>query len=68
MSHTAAEGIPRFLSAPGELGARIWAHDWDGTPLGPISGWPHSLKTVINLMLNSPQPMWMGWGEQVTFL
>ncbi|WP_211923160.1 ATP-binding protein [Duganella radicis] len=57
-----------FLSAPGELGARIWAYDWQNTPLGPISGWPHSLKTVINLMLNSPQPMWMGWGEQVTFL
>ncbi|NVM77166.1 signal transduction histidine kinase [Duganella sp. SG902] len=57
-----------FLNAPGELGARIWAHDWGNTPLGPIDGWPHSLKTVINLMLNSPQPMWMGWGEQVTFL
>nr|WP_315251492.1 GAF domain-containing protein [uncultured Duganella sp.] len=62
------EDIPLFLSAPGELGARIWAHDWGGTPLGPIAGWPQSLKTVINLMLNSPQPMWMGWGEQVTFL
>ena len=57
-----------FLSAPGELGARIWAHDWKNTPLGLIASWPHSLKTVINLMLNSPQPMWMGWGEQVTFL
>jgi signal transduction histidine kinase len=50
------------------MGARIWAHDWEGTPLGPIAAWPHSLKTVISLMLNSPQPMWMGWGEQVTFL
>jgi signal transduction histidine kinase len=68
MSMLSAEGIPLFLSAPGELGGRIWAHDWEHTPLGPIAGWPHSLKTVINLMLNSPQPMWIGWGEQVTFL
>jgi signal transduction histidine kinase/DNA-binding response OmpR family regulator len=68
MSTLPASGVPLFLIAPGELGARIWAHDWEHTPLGPIAGWPHSLKTVINLMLNSPQPMWMGWGEQVTFL
>ncbi|NYE60680.1 signal transduction histidine kinase [Duganella sp. 1224] len=68
MSTPPTAGIPLFLSAPGELGARIWAHEWERTPLGPIAGWPHSLKTVINLMLNSPQPMWMGWGEQVTFL
>ncbi|MRW84848.1 response regulator [Pseudoduganella sp. FT26W] len=68
MSTRSPEAIPLFLSAPGELGARIWAHDWERTPLGPIAGWPHSLKTVINLMLNSPQPMWIGWGEQVTFL
>ncbi|MYM67872.1 response regulator [Pseudoduganella sp. FT55W] len=68
MPNSVPHDIPRFLTAPGEMGARIWAHDWESTPLGPIAGWPHSLKTVINLMLNSPQPMWMGWGEQVTFL
>lgn len=68
MSMPVPDDLPLFLSAPGELGARIWAHDWEQTPLGPIASWPHSLKTVINLMLNSPQPMWMGWGEQVTFL
>ncbi|TFW24196.1 ATP-binding protein [Duganella callida] len=60
--------LPRFLAAPGELGALIWAHDWTATPLGPIGAWPNSLKTVISLMLNSPQPMWLGWGEEVTFL
>ena len=58
----------RFLTAPGELGAMISAHDWAGTPLGPIAAWPHSLKTVVSLMLNSPQPMWIGWGDEVTFL
>ncbi|MYM24907.1 response regulator [Duganella sp. FT135W] len=68
MSLSAPHDIPRFLTAPGEMGARIWAHDWASTPLGPIAMWPHSLKTVISLMLNSPQPMWMGWSQQVTFL
>jgi signal transduction histidine kinase len=68
MSTYTPHDVPRFLTASGEMGARIWAHDWAGTPLGPIAAWPYSLKTVISLMLNSPQPMWMGWGEQVTFL
>jgi len=62
------EDIPRFLTAPGELGGLIWAHDWSGTLLGPIAGWPDSLKAIISLMLNSPQPMWLGWGGDVTFL
>ncbi|MYM31343.1 response regulator [Duganella sp. CY15W] len=68
MPAAAPPDIPRFLIAPGELGAMISAHDWAGTPLGPIAEWPHSLKTVVSLMLNSPQPMWIGWGDEVTFL
>ncbi|MQA39156.1 ATP-binding protein [Rugamonas aquatica] len=60
--------IPDFLTAPGVLGAQIQAYDWSQTPLGPIADWPQSLKAVVSLMLSSPQPMWMGWGEQATFL
>jgi signal transduction histidine kinase/ActR/RegA family two-component response regulator len=60
--------IPRFLTAPGQLGAQILAYDWAATPLGPIDTWPQSLKAVVSLMLSSPQPMWLGWGEQATFL
>jgi len=58
----------KFLSAPGQLGGLIAAHDWSNTPLGPISDWPQSLKTAVNLMLSSRQPMWIGWGADITFL
>ncbi len=37
-------------------------------PLGPIAGWPQSLKTSVNLILNSQHPMWIGWGPEATFL
>src|SRR5258707_14709698 len=37
----------------GELGARARAFDWAKTPLGPVSGWAHSLRTTIDLMLAS---------------
>ena len=60
--------LPQFLHAPGLLGAQILAFDWATTPLGAIGDWPPSLKTMVSLMLNSPQPMWIGWGEQATFL
>jgi len=57
-----------FLKGTGTLGQLIFEHDWSSSPLGPISQWPQSLKTAVSLMLNSRQPMWLGWGEQVTFL
>ena len=47
--------------------ALIAAHDWSATPLGPIAGWPQSLKTVIRIMLTSRYAMWMAWGGELTF-
>src|SRR5471032_2740070 len=67
MNSTAPDDI-KFLSAPGQLGGLIAAYDWSQTPLGPISVWPQSLRTAVSLMLSSRQPMWIGWGPQITFL
>jgi len=52
----------------GELGRLIQEYDWSRTPLGPLESWPQSLKTSVDLMLNSQHPMWVGWGPDVTFL
>lgn len=41
--------------------------DWGSTALGPVASWPQSLRTVINILLTSRYPMWVGWGEQLTF-
>ncbi len=60
--------LPDWLKDSGALGQLIAQHDWSQTPLGPIDKWPQSLKTSVNLMLNSQHPMWVGWGEQATFL
>ena len=56
-----------FLQGTGTLGQLILDHDWSASPLGPIDNWPQSLKTSISLMINSRQPMWLGWGEEATF-
>ena len=38
------------------MGALIRAFDWSSTPLGPILGWPQSLKTTVDIILRSPFP------------
>ncbi|QIL03149.1 PAS domain S-box protein [Sphingomonas sinipercae] len=45
-----------------ECGALIAARDWSDT-LGPPNQWPQSLRTATALLLRSPVPMVMLWGE-----
>jgi PAS domain S-box-containing protein len=52
-----------FLRGGGELAALIEAFDWSSTPLGPISAWPRSLKTATSIVIHSPLPIVMLWGE-----
>src|SRR5579871_5517772 len=59
---------PSWLRSGGELGDLIREYDWAQTPLGPLESWPSSLRTAVNLMLNSTHPMWIGWGPEATFL
>jgi hypothetical protein len=57
-----------FLAAGGETGALIAAYDWTATPLGPIATWPQSLKTTVSLLLRSPVPIVLLWGEDGVML
>ena len=60
--------VPLFLLGGGHMGALIRAHDWRSTPLGDPHEWPTQLTTLISLLLVSPQPMFLAWGEQRTWL
>jgi len=51
-----------FLTGGSEMAALILAHDWSSTPLGPISGWPQSLRTTVGLCLASNFPIDIIWG------
>jgi signal transduction histidine kinase len=57
-----------FLAGGGEVGRLLRAYDWSTTPLGPPAGWPQSLKTAVRIMLTSRQPIWVGWGPELTYL
>ncbi|MBL0968163.1 MAG: PAS domain-containing protein [Brevundimonas sp.] len=42
----------------------VRAFDWSMTPLGPIAGWPVSLKTTVGMLLSAPNPMVLLWGQE----
>lgn len=47
----------------GEMAQRIRAFDWSATDLGPIDAWPTSLVSAVQMLLASPMPMVMLWGQ-----
>ena len=49
-----------------EMAARMRAHDWAASSMGPTATWPQSLKTAIDLMLDAPQPIYIAWGHELT--
>ena len=57
-----------FLTGGGEIAAMIRAHDWSSSPLGPIEGWPQSLRSIVSLMLASEFAMFAAWGPELGFL
>ena len=50
------------------MAGRIRVHNWSTTPLGPIGGWSETLLATVNLMLHSPFPTILSWGEEMVFL
>ncbi|NLR78107.1 ATP-binding protein [Chitinophaga eiseniae] len=58
---TAAYG---FLSGGSETGELIRSFNWDASALGPVNQWPSCLKTCIRILLTSPQPMFLWWGQE----
>lgn len=56
-----------WLAGSGETRQLIREFDWSKHPLGLPQSWPHSLKTIVRMMLDSRYAMWMGWGPELTF-
>ncbi|WP_416058625.1 PAS domain S-box protein [Stenotrophomonas maltophilia] len=57
-----------FPRAAGAAAERVRSHDWSSTPLGPPAKWPASLRCAVELMLNSPESMYLVWGPELIFL
>jgi len=55
-----------WLTSGSEMKKLIRLMDWSRTPVGPIDLWPQSLKTAVNILLNSRHPMFIWWGRELT--
>lgn len=53
-----------FLSKGGEMGALTRAKDWSKTAVGAVETWPQSLRTTLEILLNSKFPMFLFWGQE----
>jgi PAS domain S-box-containing protein len=60
-------GLP-FLQGGGEMGARMRELDWSATPLGPVEGWPQSLRSALSICLSSRFPIAIYWGPEYVLL
>lgn len=52
----------------GAIEARLQSIDWSQTPLGPFDTWPNSLRSTLNILLYTQQPMCVFWGAQYVML
>ena len=52
----------------GEAGARLRAIDWTAKPIGPVAGWPQSLRTALSICLASRHPICILWGPDRLYL
>ena len=47
------------------MGTLTRAFNWSDSPLGPPETWPHSLHTLVSLLLSSKFPMFLWWGPDL---
>ena len=53
------------FAGPGELRRLCRELDWSSTPLGPVAGWPQSLRTAASVTLGSRFASILVWGPDL---
>jgi signal transduction histidine kinase/DNA-binding NarL/FixJ family response regulator len=59
-----ATNVADVLVGGNEMGELMRAFDWASSPVGPVEVWPQSLRTALNILLDSRYPMYIAWGPQ----
>ncbi|MEU7799242.1 ATP-binding protein [Micromonospora arborensis] len=57
-----------LFSGGGDTGRLMAELDWARTPLGPVTGWPQSLRVAVRMVLSSRYPMLLLWGDSYSQL
>jgi diguanylate cyclase (GGDEF)-like protein/PAS domain S-box-containing protein len=58
------------MNAPAhqQMASLIPAHDWSTTSLGPMQGWPRSLKAAVDIVLQMTMPALLSWGPDAVVI
>lgn len=56
-----------LFAGDGQVRALLRDRNWSDFSLGEPDTWPTPLKTALQLMLDSPQPTCLSWGDQLSF-
>jgi PAS domain S-box-containing protein len=59
------ESTAAVFAGDGEMRARCRGLEWAATPLGPVEGWPQSLRTAVGITLSSAFPSVLLWGPEL---
>ena len=51
-----------------EMARRMRGFDWSRTSLGPVEGWPQSLRTSVSTCLDCAFPIILWWGPDLAIL
>ncbi|MBQ0902291.1 ATP-binding protein [Micromonospora sp. U21] len=57
-----------LFTGGGDTGRLMAELDWTATPLGPVTGWPQSLRAAVRMVLSSRYPMLLLWGDRFSQL
>src|SRR4051794_29944823 len=60
--------MEHVLAGGGEMGALMRSIEWIRTALGPVEGWPQSLRTTVSTCLNSRFPIIVWWGPEMVMI
>ena len=60
--------LERLFPGDGEMARRMRLVDWASTPLGPVDGWPQSLRTTVGMLLASKAQILLIWGDDYVVL
>ncbi|MGY1706745.1 ATP-binding protein [Geodermatophilus sp. SYSU D00697] len=64
--HLPGPGDAELFRDGGRNGRLMAAFDWSTTPVGPVAGWPASLRHAVRTVLASRFPMILAWGPGYT--
>jgi serine phosphatase RsbU (regulator of sigma subunit)/anti-sigma regulatory factor (Ser/Thr protein kinase) len=65
---TLPTGADVALDATPDWPARVRAYPWAQTPLGPVDGWDPLIRATVEVILASPVPMALAYGDAATLV